>query len=136
MNGDLAPLVLQVRMIVPALPLILSDLERAVFIAPYPCQVTSATHTADQAIVADNVKSRRFSLINRGLNGLGTITVAQLTFFPDTSTQFLERPIPLVLGQQALGTGEVLTFQSTHLGPGILDPGGVVRLIVSRTDVA
>lgn len=135
MTNHLAPLLLDIRQALPALPKNNDDLERTVFLAPFPCKVIKVAHTADGAIVGGVNHYRQFTILNRGPLGTGSLAVAQLTFYPETSDPFAEREIPLIPGSVDLAQGDVLTFQSMHLGTGIQDPGGKLHIVVSRTGI-
>lgn len=74
-----------------------------------------------------DTNSRTFTLFNRRSDGLGTTTVAQLVFTSGASmTQFVAKSLSMTAGNRALAVGDILEWESLHVGNGLPDPGGKV----------
>lgn len=106
--------------------------------APWPASVTAVTYTPAGAITgAASPASRTFTLYNRGQAGTGVTVVATLAMTAGVNAALYdERTIPLsgVAGATAVVEGDVLGWESFAVGAtGLADPGGLVRVTMSRT---
>jgi hypothetical protein len=117
---------------------ILADLTTLVAIAPEAGTITSVTYTPSAAITgAASPASRTFTLTNRGQAGLGTTVAATLAMVAGVNgVAYDEKPITLsgTAANLVVAAGDVLTFESTHVGgTGLVDPGGLVAVEITRS---
>jgi hypothetical protein len=106
-----------------------SDLNTNVYVAPRDATVSGVTYTTVTAITGANTNTRSVSLVNKGQAGAGTTVIATLQFNSGVNTVAAdEKAITLssTASDLLLVAGDVLQWQSTHIGTGIADPGGLV----------
>lgn len=86
-------------------------------------------------ITGANTNTRSLSLVNLGAAGGGTTVIATLQFNSGVNAAaHVATPLPLsgTAANLAVSAGDVLQWQSTHVGTGITDPGGVAVAVVGR----
>ena len=130
-----APFVAPTPMTVPAVATDSSD-TTVVGKAPYAGTVTSVTYTPDTLITGANTDSRTVSLVNRKQDGSGTTTIATLAFVSGVNAAaFDEKAITLSVtpADLVIAEGDILSWVSTAVGTGLADPGGLVNVVMSRT---
>lgn len=131
-----APLVRVLEQDVPAVGTAGSDDDTIVTQAPFDCTVTGVEYVPEANITGAATNHRTFSLVNKGQAGSGSTTVASLAFDSGsvTATANNEKTIPLsgTAANLDLTAGDTLQWRSIHIGTGITDPGGIVRVTVSR----
>lgn len=96
--------------------------------------VTSATLIPDTAITGAATHHRRVRVINKGADGTGTTIVAELIFINGVNAGVTDEKALTLSGTAAnleVAAGEVLAYESTHIGNGIADPGGVVQVEIN-----
>lgn len=104
--------------------------------APYACTVTAVSYAPDAAVSAgDGSNNRLLSLINKGQTGAGVTSVATLTnnanaWAADDEKAFTLSGTPANL---VLAEGDILELNSDATGTGAVDPGGLFRVVASRT---
>jgi hypothetical protein len=133
-----APRLSKHEVAVPAVA-IAADADTPITEAPFAGTVTAVTYHADAAITGANTNSRTVTLYNRGQAGAGTTVVATLAFTSGVNAaQFAGKVIPLsvVAGATTVAAGDILEWNSLHVGTGIVDPGGLVHCEVTRGNVA
>lgn len=133
--ADTAPYVRVLEVDVPAVSTAGNDDDSVVAQAPFDCTVTAVDYVPEAAITGAATNNRTVSLVNKGQAGSGTTTVASLNF--DTgvnATANNEKPITLsgTAANLVLAAGDTLQWRSIHIGTGITDPGGLVRITLSR----
>ena len=132
-----APYVQAIERNVPAVSTAGNDDDTVLGQAPFDCTVTSVEYVPEAAITGAATNHRTFSLVNKGQAGSGSTTVATLAFDSGsvTATANNERTITLsgTAANLVLAAGDTLQWRSIHIGTGITDPGGVVRVTISRT---
>ena len=103
--------------------------------APFDCTVTAVEYIPEAAITGVATNNRTVSLVNKGQAGSGTTSVATLTFGSGTDAA-ANNEKALTLSATAanldLAAGDTLLWRSIHNATGITDPGGLVRVTVSR----
>lgn len=112
-----------------------TDTSFAFGVAPWPATVTSVTFTPNAAITGANTNTRAIRVRNKGAAGSGTTVVAELQFDSGVNASaFVEKTIPLsgTAANLQLATGDVLEIFSDSVGTGQADPGGIVRVGLSR----
>lgn len=98
--------------------------------------VTSVTYCPVAALTGADTNSRTINLINKGSDGSGTTVVATLALVSGVNlVAFDEKAITIssTAADYAVSAGDVLQWQSLHVGTGIVDPGGTLAIEVSRT---
>ena len=113
-----------------------NDQSNEVAVAEYNGVVTSVTYAPNATITGAATNNRTFSLVNKGQSGAGSTVVATLNMGNGTNaTAGDERAITLsgTAANLAVAAGDVLEWQSTHIGTGIVDPGGLVKVTIDRT---
>lgn len=114
-----------------------NDAATPVFIAPYPATVTSVQYVTATAVTGANTNTRAVSVVNKGAAGSGSTAVANLQFDSGVNTTaFVPKTVTLsgTAANLVVAPGDVLVWNSTHVGSGITDPGGLVLVTYSRND--
>ena len=105
--------------------------------APFDGNVTAVVYVPEADITgAASPASRTFSLVNKGQDGNGTTVVATLAMVGGVNAaDFDDKAITLSVVADATDVvaGDVLAWTSTAVGgTGLADPGGLVRVEVTR----
>jgi len=131
-----APFVQVIERNVPPVSTAGNDDDTVLGQAPFACTVTSVQYVPEAAITGAATNNRTVSLVNKGQAGAGTTTVASLSF--DNGVNAVandEKTIALSVtaANLVLAAGDTLLWRSIHVATGITDPGGVVRVTLSRS---
>jgi hypothetical protein len=97
--------------------------------APRAGTVQAVRYTSVTAITGAATNNRTFNCINKGAAGTGTAVAATLNMANGVNTVALVPKaitVSAVAADVAVSEGDVIQFQSLHIGTGIADPGGVV----------
>ncbi|MFE6785192.1 hypothetical protein ACFVFF_23335 [Streptomyces sp. NPDC057680] len=133
---DAAPLVRVIEADVPAVSTAGNDDDTVITQAPFDCTVTAVEYVPEAAITGAATNHRTFSLVNKGQAGSGSTTVASLAFDSGSVTASANNERAITLSATAanlvLAAGDTLLWRSIHIGTGITDPGGLVRVTLSR----
>jgi hypothetical protein len=108
-----------------------SNLNTNVWVAPRDATVSAVTYTTVTAITGANTNTRSVSLVNKGQAGAGTTVVATLQFDSSVNTVAADEKTITLSATPAnllVVAGDVLQWQSTAVGTGIADPGGLVTV--------
>lgn len=111
-----------------------NSLNSTVLVVPSDGTVTAVTYTPPTAITGANTNTRSVSLVNKGQNGAGNTVVATLQFNSGTDAAASVPRTVTLSGTPAnlnVSSGDVLQWQSTAVGTGITDPGGLVTVGLS-----
>ncbi|MGA5635074.1 hypothetical protein [Streptomyces lydicamycinicus] len=133
--GDTAPFVRVIEADVPAVGTAGNDDDTVIFQAPFDCTVTTVEYVPEAAITGADTNSRTLSLVNKGQAGSGSTTVATLALTSGVNaTAYNERAVTLsgTAANLVLTAGDTVQWRSVHVGTGITDPGGLVRVTLSR----
>jgi hypothetical protein len=98
--------------------------------------VSAVTYSTVTAITGANTNTRSVSLVNKGQAGAGTTTIATLQFNSGVNTTASDEKTITLSGTAAdlvVAAGDVLQWQSTAVGTGIADPGGLVNVTIAAT---
>jgi hypothetical protein len=98
--------------------------------------LVSCTYTPDTVLTGVVTNSRTLSLRNKGQTGAGSTVMATLAYVNGVNiAAFDEGTIPNsgVAGATDIAAGDVLALQSLHVGTGLADPGGLLKIVVGRT---
>lgn len=133
--GDSAPLARTVEADVPPVSTAGNDDDTVLFQAPFDCTVTLVEYVPEAAITGADTNSRTLSVVNKGQAGSGSTTVASLALTSGVNaTAYNEKPVTLsgTAANLVLAAGDTVQWRSVHVGTGITDPGGLVRVTISR----
>jgi hypothetical protein len=131
-----APYVQVIERNVPAVSTAGNDDDTVLGQAPFACTVTSVQYVPEAAITGADTNSRTVSLVNKGQAGSGSTTVATLALTNGVNAAANDEKTITLSGTAAnlaLAAGDTLQWRSIHVGTGITDPGGVVRVTISRS---
>lgn len=133
---DTSPLVHTLERVIPATATG-SDASFDLDEVPFAGTVTAVNYVANgAALTGANTNSRTVVLVNKGGAGSGSTQVATKAFTSgvnaaaDTPTTITLSGTPANL---TVNAGDVLQWQSTHVGTGLADPGGVVHVEITRS---
>jgi hypothetical protein len=113
-----------------------SDLNTNIWVVPTASTVTAVTYAPVTAITGANTNTRSVSLVNKALDGTGTTVVATIQYNSGVNAAASDENTVTLSGTPAnlvLAAGSVLQWQSTHIGTGIADPGGLVNVTTAAT---
>lgn len=111
-----------------------NDLNTNIWIAPNDCTVTAVTYAPVTAITGANTNTRSVSLVNKALDGTGTTVIATIQYNSGVNAAAGDENTVTLSGTPAnlnVAAGSLLQWQSTHVGTGIADPGGLVNVTTS-----
>lgn len=133
---DTAPFVRVLEADVPSVSTAGNDDDTVLTQAPFDCTVLLVEYVPEAAITGAATNHRTFSLVNKGQAGSGSTTVASLAFDSGAVTASANNEKAITLSATAanlvLAAGDTLLWRSIHIGTGITDPGGLVRVTLSR----
>lgn len=97
----------------------------------YPGTVTSVEFLPNWNLTGANTNSRTFTLYNRRTTGTGTTVLAQVLMTSGSSmTRFVPFSVSITTANAVVAPGDILEWESLHVGNGIADPGG--RVVVQQ----
>lgn len=131
-----APLVREVSQDVPAVSTAGNDEDTVIGVVPFDGVITAVGYVPESTITGAATNNRTVSVVNKGQDGSGTATAATLSFGAGTNAAGLdEKAVPLsgTADNLKVTAGDTLLWRSTHVGTGITDPGGFVRVTLSRS---
>jgi len=107
-----------------------NDLITAICRAPVSGRVTRISYIAS-ALMTGSATARTFNLLEGGAGGLGVVNMGTLALTAGVNIAaqtegvitLSATPANLVVAQ-----GDILQWQSLHVGAGITDPGGLVEI--------
>jgi hypothetical protein len=111
-----------------------NDLNTEVFVCPQAGTVSAVTYTPVSTITGANTNTRSVSLVNKGQSGAGATVVATLQFNGGVNAPAADEKAITLSGTPAnlvVAAGDVLEWQSTHVGTGIADPGGLLSISIA-----
>ena len=97
--------------------------------------VTAVSYVPAATITGAATNNRTVNLVNKGAAGAGTTVIATLNFASGVNaTADIAKVITLsgTAANKAVVAGDVLQWQSVHVGTGIADPGGLAVVQISR----
>lgn len=134
-NSDAAPLTRILGAYVAPVSTVGNDLTTVLGVVPEDMKVTSVTYTPVTTVTGAATNNRTVAVVNKAADGTGTTSIASLNFANGTNaTAVIEKTVTLSVTAADLNVtaGDVLVFTSTHIGTGIADPGGHVRVTLVR----
>lgn len=132
---DTSPLVQTFERIIPATATA-SDSETDLIVAPFAGTVSAVTYVASTAITGADTNSRTVVVVDKGAAGSGTTIVATKAFTNAVNAAADAATTITLSGTAAnlvVAAGDVLVWQSTHVGTGLADPGGLVHIELTRS---
>lgn len=111
-----------------------ADLNTDIIQAEADGVVTAVSYIPAATITGAATNNRTLNLVNKGAAGAGTTVIASLNFASGTNaTADIARAITLgVAANRAVVAGDILQWQSVHIGTGIADPGGLAVVTIGR----
>lgn len=92
-----------------------------------PGVVNSVEFVPNWTLSGANTDSRTYTLYNRGSAGAGTTAIATLALASGVNlTKFASKVITVTAANATVAVGDVLEWESLHVGNGLPDPGGKV----------
>lgn len=116
---------------VPAVGTAGNDSVVPVWTCPQAATIQSCTYVPTSTITGAATNNRTFVLVNTGQTGVGTTVVATLNMGAGVNAAADDEKAITLSATPAnldIAAGDVLVWQSTHIGTGITDPGGMVNL--------
>lgn len=114
-----------------------SDLTSPIGEAPFAGTVTSVEYIPTSVLTGADTNSRTCTLYNRGQSGAGSTSVASKAFTNGVNAPANDNTAITLSGTPAnlaVAAGDILDWESLHIGgTGLADPGGVVRITISRS---
>ena len=111
-----------------------NDLNTNIHVVQSAGTVSAVTYSPVTAVTGANTNTRSVTLVNKGQDGTGTTAIATLQFNSGVNAAAAdEKTITLssTASDKVVAAGDVLQWQSTHIGTGIADPGGLVNVTIS-----
>jgi hypothetical protein len=102
---------------------------------PFDAEIVSVEVVPVAAINGANTNTRKVEVINKGAAGSGSTVTASLQFNSGVNAAAFDAKGVTVSATETdldVTEGDVLAFVSTHVGTGIADPGGLVRVVMQR----
>lgn len=112
-----------------------SDATVSVAVAPFDAVIESVSYIPDATITGADTNSRTISAINKGAAGAGTTEAASLALTNGVNaTGFDEKALNLsgTAANLNVSEGDVIAIKSLHVGTGIADPGGLVKIVFTK----
>lgn len=97
--------------------------------------ITSVEYFTDAAITGANTNTRRIDIINKAQNGAGAVVPASKQFNSGVNAVAFDNTDITLSGTPAnldVNEGDVLSCNSVAVGTGLADPGGLLRIKISR----
>jgi hypothetical protein len=135
--ADQAPLTRTQNHQVPAVGTAGNDATTVLFQAPFACTVTLVNYVPAAAVTGAATNTRLVELVNKGQAGSATVQVAALQFNSGVNAAADDERAVTLSGTAAnlvLAAGDTVIWNSTHVGTGITDPGGLVSVTLTRND--
>lgn len=112
------------------------DTQTVVCEAPYAGTVDRVGYIPVSLVTGANTNSRTLTVTNRGQAGSGSTNVATLALVSGVNAAAdAEKAVTLnaTPANLVVAAGDVISFESTHVGTGIADPGGEVLVEFTRS---
>jgi hypothetical protein len=130
-----APYVRVIEADVPAVATAGNDQDSVAAQAPFDGVITGVQYVPVAAITGADTNSRTLSLVNKGQAGAGSTTVATLALTNGVNAVADDDKPVTLSGTSAnlqVASGDTLLWRSVHVGTGITDPGGLIRITIAR----
>lgn len=111
-----------------------ADLKTLAIRAPWDGYLESASYAMAAAFTGADTNTRKIDVTNR-TTGAGTANMASLQFNSGVNASAY---VPKVITNNAtpanlvFAKGDLISIDSTHIGTGIADPGGLFELVLVR----
>jgi hypothetical protein len=112
-----------------------SDADTALMIADYDGTLVSCSYVPDTVLTGVVTNSRTLALRNKGATGVGSTVMATQAFVNGVNIAAMDEGAIPVSGTPAnldFVAGDVIALQSLHVGTGLADPGGLLRIVTTR----
>lgn len=134
-NADEAPLTRIIAVPIPAVATAGNDATSVLGVIGEDETVTAVTYIPNTTITGAATNNRTLTVVDKGAAGSGSTTIATVNYASGTNaTALVENPIPLsgTAANLQVTAGDVLVLTSVHVGTGIADPGGLLRVTLAR----
>lgn len=132
---DTAPLVQTIKATTDAVAAG-SDQTTVVGEAPFAGIVTGVAYIPVAAVTGANTNTRTLAIVDKGGAGAGSTQIASLAL-TSGSNLAADRENALTLSgtpaNLTVAKGDVIELTSVHAGTGLADPGGEIRVTISRS---
>lgn len=109
-----------------------ADSHTVVGFCRYAGTVNAVTFVPNWTMSGANTNSRTYTLYNRGSSGAGTTAIATLALTSGVNlTKYADKAITITAANATVAVGDILEWESLHVGSGLPDPGG--RVIVRQS---
>lgn len=102
---------------------------------PFTGKVTAVSYVPEAASTGDNTNTRTYTLVNKGASGSGTTVIATLALTTGVNLVAFDEKAATLSATAAdliVTEGDVLAWVSTHAASGLVDPGGMVKVVGKR----
>jgi hypothetical protein len=106
-----------------------SNLNSNILRCPSDATVSAVTYAPVTAITGANTNTRSVSLVNKGQAGAGVTVIATIQYNSGVNAAAADENTVTLSATPAnlnVSAGDILQWQSTAVGTGIADPGGLV----------
>lgn len=113
------------------------DLTTPIGTVPFDGVISAVTYVPTAVLTGAATNSRTLSLFNRGQAGAGTAKAATKAFVAGVDAPANDETaitLSVTPADLAVVAGDVLDFESLHVLTGLADPGGLVRVTISRAN--
>lgn len=115
---------------------IAADLETDAGVVPFDGVVSAVSYIPSTVLTGTDTNSRTVVVVNKGAAGSGTTIVATKAFVNGVNAP-ADVATPITLSATAANlvvvAGDILVVQSNHVASGLVDPGGLVEITVTRS---
>lgn len=104
-------------------------------VAPFAGTISGISFIPTAAITGANTNTRKHDIINKGQAGSGTVKPATLQYNSGVNAVAFDEKaytLSVTAADLVVAAGDVLVFESTHVGTGIVDPPGRVIVTITR----
>jgi phage terminase large subunit-like protein len=134
-NSQAAPLSRVIAAVVPPIATAGNDQTTVIGVVAEDATVSSVTYVPVTAITGAATNNRTVAVVDKGTDGSGSTSVASINYANSVNAAASDENTVTLSGTPAnlnVSAGDVLVWTSTHIGTGIADPGGLVRVNLSR----
>jgi hypothetical protein len=113
-----------------------ADFVQPACVAPFDGEVTSVKLIPTTVLTGVVTNSRTISVVNKGQSGSGNTVVATKAFVNAVNAPAADETditLSATAANRDVVEGDVLYITSTHVGTGLADPGGLIRITIQRS---
>lgn len=128
--------IVTLRLAAPAVGTAGNDLRTAIGRSPVAGTLVRCSFFASTTLTGAATNNRTLSLLNGGAAGTGTTSMASKNFANGTNATAQSDTVITLSGTAAnlvVAAGDVLQWDSLHVGTGLADPGGLVEVDIQTS---